>query len=84
MPVSYRMPGNVMEYSDVEFEVHQTLNYFRVFTLCDDAKTRLTGLPATFSFEVIKGKVVVQKSNMLDVALDIIKKLSDTNNLLLP
>lgn len=84
LPVAYRMPGNVWEYTEVEFEIHQTSNYFRVIPLCDEAKIKLTGLPSCFSFEVMKGKVVSQKPDMINVALDLIKKLSDTNQLLLP
>ena len=84
LPVAYRMPGNVLEYVEIEFEIHQTSNYFRVVTLCDEVKMRLTGLPASFNFEVMKGKIVMQKPGMINVALDIIKKISDTNQLLLP
>lgn len=84
LPVAYRMPGNVFEYTEVEFEIHQTSNYFRVIPLCDEPKMRLTGLTPSFSFEVMKGRVVIQKADLGDLALDIIKKLSDTNQLLLP
>lgn len=84
LPVAYRKPGNVLEYTEVEFEIHQTSNYFRVVPLCDEGKMRLIGLPSGFSFEVMKGMVVMQKPDMTTVALDLIKKLSDTNQLLLP
>ena len=84
LPVAYRMPGNVVEHIDVEFEVEQTMNYFRVSPLCDEVRRRLTGLPTSFSFEVIKGQVVTRYINLYDLIQDIIKKLLETKQLLLP
>ena len=84
LPVAYRMPGNVVEHTDVQFKVDQTMNYFRITPLCDEVRRRLTGLPTSFSFEVIKGKVVTRNKNLFDLVQDIIKNLLDTKQLLLP
>jgi hypothetical protein len=84
LPVAYRMPGNVVEHTDVQFKVDQTINHFRVTPLCDEVRRRLTGLPTSFSFEVIKGKAVTRNKSLFDLVQDIIKKLLDTKQLLLP
>lgn len=76
--VPTHMPGNVIEYQPVEFEIHQLENHFRAVPQCSEAAKRLVNIPDAINFEFVRGRIVTycKRAEMEDIAHDIIKAMS--------
>lgn len=74
--VPYRLPGNIVAYMPVEFEVLKDGDYCKAKPVCSDAKKRLINLPSALEFQVFSGKVVMARKVHEDVAYAIVRELN--------
>jgi hypothetical protein len=82
--VKYRLPGNVVEYLPVEFEIFQDRNYFKAIPLpCLETRT-LTNLRNEYTFQIKNGKTYNCKNGTGEIIDDIITKMAQMNVVEIP
>ena len=77
--VKYRRPGNVIEYTSVEFEVFRDREFYKAVPLDDSKVRRITDLPNELLFQIKNGKVILSKPGKEEVIEDIVSELVAIN-----
>jgi hypothetical protein len=73
--VKYRCPGNVIEYTPVEFEVFKDGEWYKAVPLCDVKTRLLTDLPRETFFQIKNGKITECNNVSREVIEDIVCKM---------
>jgi hypothetical protein len=73
--VSFRKPGNVVSYFNLDFEIFQKGNSYKAVPVFDQVNKRLVTLPDVLLFSINDG-VLISELKHKDLIVDIAKELT--------
>ena len=79
--VPVHLPGNAIDYREVEFDVFYDGGHYNAFPILDKSLARLTILPASISFTVKDNWVTSMQTDFKYVAVDIYDELKKISRL---